>query len=300
MYRDASAMVRMQKDMHNQGYAAGVAAAMAVAGRCGPRADRCEKAPDPLGRDWKPARIGRRGKSIHFRCPRRRSTARSIKLQPRKSVERPSAGHWRWCFPIPIGRAAARDAFSVGHRRRPARLCAVLGFLGDPSGAALLIERLEQIEVWDAKVFQGKMAEYAHLPTPLDSLILALGYSGDRRAIVPIFSKLEMLDQDVTLSHHRSVALALESLGAAAAAEPLARLLEKPGMRGHSMKSLEPLHDQPMKKRRRNEPLREIVLARALYHCGDWQGLGESILNEYRSDLRGLSPHATAVLTAEK
>ncbi|MCH5377759.1 MAG: FAD-dependent oxidoreductase, partial [Planctomycetes bacterium] len=30
MDRDATAMVRMQKDMHNQGYAAGVAAAMAV------------------------------------------------------------------------------------------------------------------------------------------------------------------------------------------------------------------------------------------------------------------------------
>ncbi|NQT12328.1 MAG: FAD-dependent oxidoreductase, partial [Planctomycetes bacterium] len=37
MQRDASAMVRMQKDMHNQGYAAGMAASMAVKAGCVPR-----------------------------------------------------------------------------------------------------------------------------------------------------------------------------------------------------------------------------------------------------------------------
>jgi len=37
MHRDASAMIRMQLDMHNQGYAAGVAAAMAVRNECTPR-----------------------------------------------------------------------------------------------------------------------------------------------------------------------------------------------------------------------------------------------------------------------
>ena len=37
MQRDASAMIRMQKDMHNQGYAAGYAATMAVQAGCMPR-----------------------------------------------------------------------------------------------------------------------------------------------------------------------------------------------------------------------------------------------------------------------
>jgi hypothetical protein len=48
---------------------------------------------------------------------------------------------------------------------------------------------------------------------------------------------------------------------------------------------------------RRTAPLREIVLARALYHCGDYGGLGEQILNEYARDIRGLfARHAQAVL----
>ena len=44
---------------------------------------------------------------------------------------------------------------------------------------------------------------------------------------------------------------------------------------------------------------RELLLARALYRCGDCQGVGEKILREYVEDLRGhLSRHAQAVLSA--
>lgn len=65
------------------------------------------------------------------------------------------------------------------------------------------------------------------------------------------------------------------------------------------MTGLEPLANNPTEKRRRLGPLREIVLARALYRCGDWKGLGEEILNEYRQDIRGLfARHAIAVLSA--
>jgi hypothetical protein len=95
------------------------------------------------------------------------------------------------------------------------------------------------------------------------------------------------------------VAMALEQIGDKTAAEPLARLLAKPGMRGHVMSRLEPLHDQNVDLRRRLGPLREITIARALYRCGDYHGLGEAVLKEYRADLRGLlARHAAAVLSA--
>ena len=43
--------------------------------------------------------------------------------------------------------------------------------------------------------------------------------------------------------------------------------------------------------------LRELLLARALYRCGDHNGLGKTILTEYTKDLRGhLARHAKAVL----
>jgi hypothetical protein len=63
---------------------------------------------------------------------------------------------------------------------------------------------------------------------------------------------------------------------------------------------LEPLYDRARQRRRRTGPLREIVLARALYRCGDHEQLGERILKEYSRDIRGLfARHAAAVL-AEK
>ncbi|MCX7006892.1 MAG: hypothetical protein NTY53_06535, partial [Kiritimatiellaeota bacterium] len=49
----------------------------------------------------------------------------------------------------------------------------------------------------------------------------------------------------------------------------------------------------------RRESLRELIIARALYHCGDAGGLGEQTLRSYSEDLRGhLSRHAQAVLTS--
>jgi len=177
----------------------------------------------------------------------------------------------------------------------------VLGFLGEQEAAPVLVEALEQVEAWDDKILQGNMAEYAHLPTPIDAVILALGYSRDPRAVAPIVEKLDSLDADVTLSHHRSVALALEQLGDPSAAAPLAALLEKPGMRGHVMAKLEPLYNRDREKRRRTGPLREIVIARALYRCGDHERLGEKILKEYQNDIRGLfARHANAVLGKEE
>ncbi|HEC03276.1 MAG TPA: HEAT repeat domain-containing protein, partial [Phycisphaerales bacterium] len=176
----------------------------------------------------------------------------------------------------------------------------LLGFMGERQVVPTLIEELEAVDQWDAKIYQGSMAEYAHLPTPIDALILALGGTRDRRALPALLKKLETLDPNVTLSHHRSLAKALEQIADPTAAEPLARLLNKPGMRGHVMTGLEPLTDKPPEKRRRLGALREIVLARALYRCGDWQGLGEQILNEYRQDIRGLfARHAGAVLSAD-
>ena len=84
------------------------------------------------------------------------------------------------------------------------------------------------------------------MPTPVDSLILALGRTRDPKALPALLRKLETLDESVTLSHHRALAIALEQIGDPGAAEPLARLLAKPGMRGHATKSVEPLHDEGM------------------------------------------------------
>ena len=297
MHRDAAAMVRMQKDMHNQGYAAGVAAAMAVRQRCTPRQINVRTLQQHL------VEIGNLPDSVltdvdSFPLPQDQidNAVRQLTDDRQPRTERCRALAVVLSHP---GQSTQSLKRSFGATNGEAKLtyAKILGVLGERGGVSELIDALGSVDAWDAKILQGGMAEYAHLPTPIDALILALGGTRDRRATPAILRKLETLDADVTLSHHRAVALALESLADPTAAEPLARLLGKPGMSGHVMSKLEPLYDRERDKRRRTGPLREIVLARALYRCGDHDGLGERILREYTNDIRGLfARHATAVL----
>jgi hypothetical protein len=96
--------------------------------------------------------------------------------------------------------------------------------------------------------------------------------------------------------------LALELIGDPAAAEPLAVLLRKEDMRGHIHTKIEQAAERGVPggtnaEQTRRESLRELMLARALFRCGDADGLGESILREYTHDLRGhLARHAQAIL----
>ncbi len=300
MDRDASAMVRMQKDMHNQGYAAGVAAAMAVESQCVPREIDVKILQQHL------VEIGNLPQQVLTDRDSYPLSQEHIDAAVADVVDEQESRKAR-CRALAVilshsdlAVATVKRFFRTAQGEARLTYAKILGFLGEADGVDLLIQTLEQVDSWDPKIFQGAMAEYAHLPTPIDALILALGYSGDRRAMPTILDKLKMLDADVTLSHQRAVALALEALGDPAAAEPLARLLEKPGMTGHVMRELEPLHDRAREKRRRTGPLREIVLARALYRCGDHEGLGERILREYQSDWRGLfARHAADVLAGE-
>jgi hypothetical protein len=78
-------------------------------------------------------------------------------------------------------------------------------------------------------------------------------------------------------------------------------LLSKPGIQGHAHTDIDRARNEvpsnPTDTVTRNNSLRELVLARALYRCGDYHGLGEKILKEYAKDLRAhYARHASAVL----
>jgi len=51
----------------------------------------------------------------------------------------------------------------------------------------------------------------------------------------------------------------------------------------------------------RNWSLRELILARALYRCGDYKEIGKTILKEYAHDLRGhYARHARDILKEQE
>ncbi len=294
MERDAGALVRMQHDLANQGYAAGVAAAMASRGGVAPGdidVRRLQRKLVEVGN--LPPEVLTQGDCLPLPDASVAGAVRDMAAPERMRACRALAvvlTHCEQALPH-LERAYASAAGEV--RLLYAR---VLGFLGARQAVGELVRALQQAQ-WDEKILQGGMAEYAHLPTPVDALVLALGRTGERRALPAILEKLGELDASSTLSHHRAVALALEDIGDRRAAEPLARLLGKPGMAGHAMLELVTLHRE-REKRRREGALREIVLARALLRCGDCNGIGRRALEVYRDDLRGLfSRHAAWALS---
>ncbi len=292
MNRDASAMVRMQLDIANQGYAAGVAAATAAKRGTTPRSVDVRELQQHL------VDIGSLPKQVLAHNDSFPLSAKAIKqavIEYGKATNPESAGK-----PLAVilthGNAALpliRQAFSKATGQAKMLYAEVLAVLGDKTGVPVLLDALKNA-VWDEKIYQGSMADYAHLPTPVDSIILALGHAGDRSATPAILAMAKTLDKNVTLSHHRSVALALENIADPATAKTLSAILGKPGMSGFAMTKIP---EETKQLEERTESLREIILARALYRCGDHQGLGRKILLQYQDDLRGLfSRHAYRVL----
>ncbi len=293
-HRDAMPVIRMQADIQNQGYAAGVAAAMA-------------------------AESGKNVRDIDLKALQKHLVAKG-NLPERVLTDEDS-------FPLPKERIAeavdrvvndfdgldvilaqpedAVPLLSRAYRRAEKEeskivYAHILGMLGNPIGADTLATAVRS-RTWDKGWDFTGMGQFGPCMSELDSLIIALGRTRDIRALDPILGKVAQIDVDSAFSHCRAVAMALETVEHPDAAKPLARLLGKPGIQGHAFTDIKDARqrtpDNPVDTKTRNNSLRELILARALYRCGDYEGLGEKILRQYAHDLRAhYARHAGAVL----
>jgi hypothetical protein len=173
----------------------------------------------------------------------------------------------------------------------------LLGVLGSSAGVATLTAHLDAAAEFDAGWNFKGMSQYGRNMSELDQFIVALGCTHEPRAVGTVLKKLHCLDATKEFSHFRACALALEFLGDGQAAQPLAELLAKPGMTGYAATTRDEIS---RKMERRSESLRELMLAGALYHCGDYQDVGRKILETYAQDLRGpYARYARAALDRE-
>ncbi|MEW6354954.1 MAG: FAD-dependent oxidoreductase [Planctomycetota bacterium] len=296
-HRDAIPVTRMEPDLQNQGYAAGVAAAMAAKANAGTRDIDIRELQKHL------VEIGNLPESVL-------SDKDSYPLpdeQVKAAVETVKKD-WKGLGVLMANRDRAlpmlRRAFADAPEGDKLTYAHLLAVMEDATGLDTLIECVKATPEWD-KGWQFKaMGQFGLSMSHLDSLILAMGRTRDRRAVAPIIAKVKLLDADQAFSHHRAVALALEMLSDPAGAEALAELLSKPGMTGYACHSVErPLANprRTVDTKVRSDALRELILARALYRCGDKDGIGKKILADYETDLHGLfARHATAVLRGER
>jgi len=293
-HRDAMPVIRMQADIQNQGYAAGMAAAMAV---------NSGKAVRDIDIKALQIHLVEKG-NLPEKVLKDKDSFPLTEDQIAKAVKRVVDNFdgldivlTQSQTALPLLRKAYGSAVSDSVKLTYAH---ILGILGDPFGTGTLVETVRSRD-WDKGWNYTGMGQFGPSLSELDSLIIALGRTRNKEAFQPIIEKLEQLDANSDFSHYRAVAMAFETLSDSNAAKSLAELLKKPGMQGHAFTDIEQaMHQTPTSQTdttTRNLSLREIILARALYRCGDYQGLGERILKEYVSDLRALySHHALAVL----
>jgi hypothetical protein len=294
-HRDALPVVRMQPDVQNAGFSAGVAAVMAAARGIGLAA-----------------------------LPVVELQARLVALGHLD----PAVVGMTDSFPLPADRVAelvgghlleltgTAAAFAAPDTARPLlvaaladpdrreRAAVVLGLHGD-GAAAPVLRNLLAGQDWDAGWRFTGMGQFGPSLSPIDTWLVALAGCGTAADAADLAVRIAALPDDPALSHVRAVSRAATILAArhpAAApdlAVALAGILARPGLAGHARSDLvaavRGVDDDPVNTEERERALRELHLAAALHRLG--HPAGRTALEAWTRDLHGhYARHAAAVL----
>jgi hypothetical protein len=295
-HRDALPVIRMQADVQNQGYGAGLAAATAA------------RTSTPLRRLDIRA-IQRELVRAGVLAPEVATHEDSFPMSP-QTVREAAAGNLSGLMNVaillshaessrPLLLAILRDATDPDRRLDAA---VILGLMGEAEAAPVLYAAIRN-RPWDEGWNYRGMGQFGASMSRLDVLIAALSCTPADEAVDVIEEKIRALDAGSHFSHCRAVAMFAAAAGGNRIARALADLLRQPGMQGHaqldSPEVVAHANADPVETGARNLSLRELHLARGLFLAGDVDGLGRTILENYADDLRGhYARHARALLAA--
>jgi NADPH-dependent 2,4-dienoyl-CoA reductase/sulfur reductase-like enzyme len=293
--RDAMPVIRMQPCLQNQGYAVGWAAAIAAVN------NQLIRNIDLKGLQKELVKIENLPVSVlsdKDNYPPSAEKIREAATSVTNNLEGLEILLWDKDRSIPILVKALELADKPEDRLTYAR---ILAMLGNPQGWQVLQQEVERLANWDTGWNYTGMGQFGKSISYLDGLIIALGRTKKAEAI-PILDRLsKKLTLKSEFSHFRAVAMALETIADSKGSAILYDLLNIQGITGHSMPDIEtarrltPAGGNDTSTR--NNSLRELILARALFRCGDINGFGKGILEAYSKDLRGhYYRHASGVL----
>lgn len=294
-HRDAMPVIRMQPCLQNQGYAVGMAASMAAKN-------------NQVIRDIDIKELQRRLVKIGNLTEKTLTDTDNyppdfIKVQQAaKTITIELKGLEIVMWDVEKGIPALTDELHRAVKFEDKLVYAqVLGMLDNNGGWEILQKAVDGIDAWDKGWNYRGMGQFGMSMSYLDCLIIALGKTRKQEVLPSVIRMARMLTPDSEFSHFRAIAVAFETLANEQAAKVLFDLLQMKGVRGHTMQSIEEaIQKTPAGSEdtsTRNNALREIILGRSLFRCGDYNGLGSQIMNEYGKDLRGhFYRHATGVL----
>ena len=290
-HRDAMPVLRMQADLQNQGYAAGLAAAQAIRRGCALREiDVRELQKELVAEDI----LSEEDIAGEANLPASDEAMRDAVASLANDYEGLPVVMSDTSRSLPLLRRAYAQSKAADARLAYAH---VLGALGDATGAASLVVAVNA-EGWDVGWNYRGMGQYGTSLSRMDSYVNALGCAGNRgnaEVLSALRRKAAALTPESDYSHFRVVARAAWKIGDSAFVPDLERLLALEGVMGHNLEpgALPPLSGFEQEgthiragDTERNDCLRELVLAHALYVLGDPHGLAEGILGAYASDPR--------------
>jgi hypothetical protein len=186
----------------------------------------------------------------------------------------------------------------------------ILSVLGDAIGKETLLKAVNDAKDWGQGWDFSSQREHANSFGEVDRLVIALGFLRTSEVRPSLIRKLESLTAGSPLSHYKAVCLALRLNKDKSLAKPLARLLDKQGVKGH----VQPLGyyaasragGQPQERHRvnsgggdlLNSKFKEVLVAALLFECGDHNGQAREVLEAYTTDVNGhFASYAHHVLT---
>jgi hypothetical protein len=294
-HRDAMPVIRMQPCLQNQGYAVGMAAAMVA------KNDQLIRNVDIKELQGRLVKIGNLTEKTLTDTDNYPPDFMKVQ-QAAKTITHELDGLEIVMWDVEKGIPALTDELHRAVKFEDKLVYArVLGMLDNAGGWEILQKAVDGFNAWDKGWNYRGMGQFGMSMSYLDCLIIALGKTRKQEVVPSVIRMARMLTPDSEFSHFRAVAIAFETLANEQAAKVLFDLLQMKGVTGHSMRSIEEaIQKTPAGSEdtsTRNNALREIILGRSLFRCGDYNGLGNQILNDYTRDLRGhFYRHATGVL----
>jgi hypothetical protein len=283
-HRDAMPVIRMQGDVQNQGYAAGIIASMATNGHV---------------RDLDILEIQEQLVQKGILDPEIKGASDSFPLSESEidqslvnAVTDPNQIDRVFTLPDTERNDRLIRAYEQSTSSEARRFYAfVLGILGLDQGLRDLMQEVRDTE-WDEGWDYTGMGQFGASMSPLDARIIALGRCHNSEATPLLADIVKQLPPDAAFSHYRVIAEAFDSIGDPAAIPVLEKLLQRPGIAGHAITStrerLAKTTDNSNETRVRNASLIELHLATALHRLDPQNHQSTEILTAYSQDLRGL------------
>lgn len=293
-HRDAMPVIRMQPCLQNQGYAVGYLCSMAVKEGVSVRKVDMKKVQKHL------VEIGNLPERVLSDKEFKGFSLKEMKAAA-KSVANNYDGLGVLLTDTELCKKLVREQIKSAEGEAKVNYASVLCILGDSQYAPVLRDKIAQTREWDEGWHYKGMHQFGMCMSRLDSLIIALGRSGDEASLDVVLDKARMLFPEDYFSHFRAIAMATENIGSTKAADTLYAMLTMPGMRYHAVSNYTEARDMNVPNTIdvtfRNKALKELHVARALYMCGDKNGLGEETLMRYAYSLQGhYARYATEIL----